>query len=211
MKHITKSLLCIVMLFTTHSYAQIATGYEVGTWYGFKKVAITYSFDDNTSNQIPVAIPLLNNYNFKATFNPVINWVGGNWSGWQTAANNGHEIASHTVSHATLSDISVSEQDSEYKNSQSSIRTNTGSECVTIAYPNCNIGDRTTLAKYYIAGRTCDGQTASNNPSDFFTIGSIICGSEGAMKTAQDFNTRISNAVSAKGWCVFLIHGIDND
>ncbi len=44
MKHITKSLLCIVMLFTTHSYAQIATGYEVGTWYGFKKVAITYSF-----------------------------------------------------------------------------------------------------------------------------------------------------------------------
>lgn len=199
------------MLFTTHSYAQIATGYEVGTWYGFKKVAITYSFDDNTSNQIPVAIPLLNNYNFKATFNPVINWVGGNWSGWQTAANNGHEIASHTVSHATLSNISVSEQDTECKNSQSSIRTNTGSECVTIAYPNCNIGDRTTLAKYYIAGRTCDGQTASNNPSDFFTIGSIICGSEGAMKTAQDFNTRISNAVSAKGWCVFLIHGIDND
>ena len=211
MKKISAYLICIGIFITSASFAQIATGYEVGTWYGFKKVAITYSFDDNTSNQIPIAIPLLDNYNFKATFNPVINWVGGNWNGWQSAANNGHEIASHTVSHATLSNISVSEQDTECKNAQSSIRTNTGSECVTISYPNCNIGDRTTLAKYYIAGRTCDGQTASNNPSDFFTIGSIICGSQGAIKTAQDFNNRISNAITSKGWCVFLIHGVDND
>ncbi|HOS83398.1 MAG TPA: glycosyl hydrolase family 8 [Bacteroidales bacterium] len=201
----------LIVLLPLGLLAQIATGYQVGTWYGFKKVAITYSFDDNTSNQIPVAVPLLNKYNFKATFNPVVNWVGGSWSGWQTLATAGHEIASHTVSHATLPNISVSEQDTECKNSQSTIRTSTGSECVTISYPNCNVGDKTTLAKYFIAGRTCDGQTASNNPSDFFTIGSIICGSQGAMKTASDFNTRISNAVASQGWCVFLIHGVDND
>ena len=204
-------IVTILIFFSSIVSAQIAAGYEVGTWYGFKKVAITYSFDDNTSNQIPVVVPLLNQYNFKATFNPVVNWVGGNWAGWQTLANNGNEIASHTVSHANLNAISVAEQDTECKNAQSTIKTNTGSECVTIAYPNCNIGDLTTLQKYYIAGRICDGATVSNNPSDFYRLGSIICGADGTMKTAQNFNDKVSSAVAAKGWCVFLIHGIDSD
>ena len=210
MRKIVLFIAGLVALFQV-SNAQIAAGYEVGTWYGFKKVAITYSFDDNTSNQIPVVVPLLNQYNFKATFNPVVNWVGGNWAGWQTLANNGNEIASHTVSHAILNAITVAEQDTECKNAQSTIKTNTGSECVTIAYPNCNIGDLTTLQKYYIAGRICDGSTISNNPSDFYRLGSIICGADGTMKTAQNFNDKVSSAVAAKGWCVFLIHGIDSD
>jgi spermidine/putrescine-binding protein len=48
--------------------AQIAPEYEVATWHGFKPAAVSYTFDDNTSKQLPVAIPLFNQYNFKATF-----------------------------------------------------------------------------------------------------------------------------------------------
>lgn len=37
--------------------AQVNPAYEVATWRGFKTAAVTYTLDDNTSNQLLVAIP----------------------------------------------------------------------------------------------------------------------------------------------------------
>jgi oligosaccharide reducing-end xylanase len=190
--------------------AQIPSTYQVGKWYKFKPAAITYTFDDNTSNQLPVAVPLLDKYKFKSTFFVVTNW-GPNWSQFKTVSQNGHEVASHTASHTTLTDLSVSSQDTEYKNSQNTINTNiTNAKCVTIAYPNCNTGDIPTIQKYYIAGRNCSGQINSSSPSDFYNISSIICGSTG-VNNANDLNSRASSAKSSGGWGVYLLHGIDND
>jgi hypothetical protein len=92
------------------------------------------------------------------------------------------------------------------------INTNiSNASCLTIAYPNCNVGDKATLEKYYLAGRICSGSIEPKTPNDFYRISSIIAGSEGAVKTAEDFNNKVSSAKSSKGWCVFLMHGIDND
>ena len=204
------SLLCCV-LFSTQLKAQIPAAYQVGTWKDFKPSAVTYTFDDNTSNQIPVAIPLLNNYGFKATIFAVTQSMNPNWNNMRTAASAGHEIASHTVTHSNLPDLSVANQDTELKNSQATINTQiTTQKCYTVAYPNCNIGDLSTVQKYYIAGRNCSGQIIAKSPSDFYALSSIICGSTG-VNTAADMNTRVGNAKSSGGWCVFLIHGIDND
>ena len=68
--------------------AQVNPAYEVATWRGFKAAAITYTLDDNTSNQLPVAIPLFDQYNFKTTLFTVTNW-GPNWAGLRTASANG--------------------------------------------------------------------------------------------------------------------------
>jgi hypothetical protein len=211
---IVKWSICITICIVSTSVlrAQIATNYEVGTWFQFKTAAVSYTFDDNTSNQLPVAMPLFNKFGFKMTFNTVINWAGSLWPQLLAASQNGHEIASHTVTHLDLSTASVANQDTELKNSQATINSNiTNTKCVTTAYPNCNIGDRTTISKYYIAGRTCSGQIISNNPSDMYTLSSIICGASGSVKVSSDFNTQVQSALSSKGWCVFLIHGIDND
>lgn len=190
--------------------AQVPSTYQVGKWYKFKSAAVTYTMDDNTSNQLPVAIPLFNQYNFKTTSFVVTNW-GPNWNQLKTASNNGHEIASHTVSHTTLTTLNTTQQDTEYKNSQNTINTNiTNAKCLTIAYPNCNTGDVNTIQKYYIAGRTCSGQINSSSPTDFYNLSSIICGNTG-VNTANDLNNRVSTAKNSNGWCVFLIHGIDND
>jgi len=192
--------------------AQIATNYEVGTWYGFKTAAVSYTFDDNCSNQLPVAMPLFDKYGYKMTFFSVINWAGSLWSNLLTASQNGHEIASHTVTHLDLSTASVSAQDAELSSSQTTINSKiTNTKCVTLAYPNCNIGDKTTIAKYYIAGRICSGQIVSSSPSDFYNISSIICGASGSVKLSADFNSKVQSALSSKGWCVFLIHGVDGD
>lgn len=206
------SLLFLVQFwFIVTGSAQIDADYSVGTWYGFKTAAVTYTFDDFTSNQIPVAMPIFDQYGFKMTFNVVTNW-GPNWTQLLAASQNKHEVASHTVSHASLDGLSTAEQTTELANSQSIINTNiTNASCVTIAYPNCVTGDVSLIQQYYIAGRICSNQIVSSSPSDFYNISSIICGESGSATNAAGLTSYVTSAKSSGGWCVFLFHGIDND
>jgi hypothetical protein len=191
--------------------AQVNPAYEVATWQGFKTAAVTYTLDDNTSNQLPVAIPLFDQYNFKTTLFTVTNW-GPNWAGLRTASANGHEVTSHTVSHPSLSTLTVAQQVAELQNSQTIIKTNVPTaKCETIAYPNCVVGDVPTIQTYYLAGRICSGVIMPSTPTDFYRLSSIITGNTGSIQTAAAFNAKVEAAKAAKGWCVFLTHGIDND
>lgn len=199
------------VIFSFIAKAQVPAEYEVATWYQFKKAAVSYTFDDNTAKQLTTAIPLFDQYHFRVTLNIVTGW-NPNWTELKKASINGHEIASHTISHPVLSTLNVTDQEKELLESQSSINKNiTNTRCVAIAYPNCVVGDLPTIQKYYIAGRICSGTIIPPKPSDFYRLSSIIAGTQGSIKTAQDFNTKVSSAKSSKGWCVFLIHGIDDD
>ena len=186
--------------------------YEVGTWKDFSEAAITYTFDDNSSGHYSDAIPLFNNYGFEATFYPVINW-SPNWSTFQNAANAGHEIGSHTISHPHLGDSSVAVQNEELNESQVDINSHiTGQSCLTIAYPYCEPSDDTITAKYYIAARNCQGFIEKTTPDDFYNISSILCGEESdSLTTTDDFNKYANAAVDSNGWSVYLVHGIDSD
>jgi peptidoglycan-N-acetylglucosamine deacetylase len=115
MKHSIFTTFIILFLFNHNSFSQgINAPYEVGTWQGFRSAAISYTFDDQCPNQLVLAVPMFNEYNFQLTMFPVINW-GPNWSGLQSAANKGHEIASHTISHADLSTLTDSFTDHRIK------------------------------------------------------------------------------------------------
>jgi oligosaccharide reducing-end xylanase len=191
--------------------AQIATNYSVGTWGQFKTAAISYTFDDNCSNQLPVALPLFDKYGFKVTFFPVINF-SPNWSALKTAGVNGHEVGSHTVTHTSLNTESVTTENTELQNSQSTINSNiTNAKCVVLAYPNCNEGDLATIQKYYIAGRVCNGQVNPKTPNDFYQVGASITGNTGSLNSSTAFNNLANSAKSSGGWAVFLTHGIDSD
>ncbi len=189
----------------------VAPPYEVGLWQGFRNAAISYTFDDGTSKQFSVAIPIFNEFNFDATLFTVTGW-GPNWTTLQNAASQGHEIASHTVTHPDLSERTAEQQENELKNSKNIIDSEiSGQECITLAYPFCVPAIDTLCSKYYIAARHCQGYIESNTPTDFLNISSVICGDLGAVKTAQHFKNKADNASAASGWCVYLIHGIDND
>lgn len=191
--------------------AQVNPAYEVATWRGFKAAAITYTLDDNTSNQLPVAIPLFDQYNFKTTLFTVTSW-GPDWAGLRTASANGHEVTSHTLTHPSLNGLSAAQQLTELQQSQATIRANVPTaRCETVAYPNCVTGDLPTIQSYYIAGRVCSGQLMPATPPDFYNLSAIITGSAGAVQTAANFNARVDAARTAGGWCVFLTHGINGD
>jgi oligosaccharide reducing-end xylanase len=207
-----KNIFVALILLSSNCIAQsVSSPYEVGTWQGFRIAAISYTFDDNCSNQLALAVPMFNTYGFQLTLFTVINW-GPNWTGLQSAAAKGHEIASHIMSHTSLNTLSDSLQTIELKNSQAAINAAiTGQKCMTIAYPNCNVGNTAIIRQYYFAARICSGVVERSTPTDFMNISSIICGALGSVKTSADFKSNADAAVSSRGWCVYLIHGIDND
>jgi len=206
MKMAFSLLIFYISLHIILSTQNIPEGYEVAPWYLFKPSVITYSFDDGSYNHLAKAVPLLDKYNLKATFN-LITSIENDWKGYKAAAENGHEIASHTVSHSNLN----SAGENELSQSKQIIGNNIGQECVTLAYPNCLTGDKTLMSKYYISGRTCSGQFVSSNPSDMFEISSIIVGATTSHNSAQALNALAENAAQQNKWVVFLIHGVDGD
>lgn len=108
-------------MLTCIGYSQTVDSlYEVATWPGFRQGAVRFTFDDNCPNQLSVVMPMFDQYGFKMTFFTVINW-GPNWNTLRAAASNGHEIASHTVSHASLGTLTDDQQITELKNSQDAI------------------------------------------------------------------------------------------
>jgi len=213
MKLFYKTLLAALVLFTGNlCFSQtISEPYEVATWQGFRTSAITYTFDDGCSNQLALAVPMFDEFGYKLTLYTVTSW-NPDWAGLKKAASNGHEIGCHSVTHPYFNNLTDAQLTDETKNSQNAINAQIpGNQCVTIAYPYCITGNLTIVKQFFFAGRGCQGYIEGKTPSNFLNISSIIVGSQGSIKTSKDFNSKAESAAKSKGWCVYLIHGIDND
>ncbi len=184
-----------------------AQAQEIATWKGFRTSAATFTFDDGCSTQKTYAVPLFDKYGYKASFYVVTNWANGNgmsWSDFKTLANNGHEVGSHSDTHANTM------PDSEISSSKSTIEKQIGKSCLTITYPNCNEPSESTLRQYYIGGRVCDGQVMGSTPSNYYRISSIICGNTGSYNSSSALCGKMNEAANKKGWVVFLIHEVQS-
>jgi hypothetical protein len=205
----------LLILASSVNSQTIAPPYTVATWQGFRTAAVSFTFDDGCPKQFSIAIPMFNEYGFKLTLFTVTgsNWVWPtDWTKLQSAAANGHEVASHTVTHTSFNGMSNSLQTMELRDSREEINTHIpGRQCITMAYPFCVSGNGSIVAQYYIGARICSGSIEPPTPSDFLNISSITCGSEGPVKTTQDFINTVGSAVDSKGWCVLMLHGLDND
>ena len=209
-KHI--SLLAAAIMTAATVAAQIPSEYSVAPWHGFSQSAVTYSLDDLTANQLPVALPLFDKYGVKASFNVVTSWVKPNeWPLLKAVGKKGHEVTSHTVHHKNMSMLSPEEFEMECRESQRIIKQYTGSECVTLVYPYCASGHKDISSKYYISARCCSKHIEPHTPADMFDISSVGVGLESDVNTAEELNKWVDDGVAQKGWCTFLIHGIDED
>jgi hypothetical protein len=193
----------------------VAPLYEAGVWQGFRTAAVSFTFDDDCPNQFSIAVPMFNEFGYHLTLFTVTgsNWRWpADWTKLRSAAANGHEVASHTVTHAALGGMSDSLQTMELGYSQEEINAHIpGRQCVTLAYPFCVSGNRSIVAQYYIAARICSGSIEPSTPPDFMNISSVTCGTEGPVKSTQDFINTAGSAVDSGGWCVLMLHGLDND
>ena len=203
------AVLCVLVSAIGANAQSIANGYTVGTWSGFRTAAASFTFDDNAPSHISVVAPEFKQRGYTATFNVVIDWMdqSGQWNAFKNLVKDGHEIASHTVTH------SQNTPSSELSSSRSTINQHiTGQDCNTIAYPYCNVpSDGTALAQNYIGGRICDGQVMGKTPSDYFRISAITTGSDANYTSTSDFTGSMQSAINKGGWVVFLTHGIQGE
>lgn len=207
------SLLAAASLLAATAAAQMPAEYTVAPWHGFSECAITYSLDDLTPNQLPVAIPLFDKYGVKVSLNVVTSWVKQDeWPKLKAVVKNGHEVTSHTRTHKNMGELSVEEFTKECSESKRVIKQYTGSESVTLVYPYCVTAHKEIVAKYYISARGCNGQIVPHTPSDMFDISSKVAGTESNdLRDGDDFNRWVDEGVAKNGWCTFLIHAIDDD
>lgn len=87
-----------------------------------QKVVIL-TFDDGYKSQYSNAKPILDKYGFKATFYTVCNYVGSGdnrmtWEEIKSLQQEGHDIASHTMNHDDLSELSIQEVEFEVAESK---------------------------------------------------------------------------------------------
>ena len=181
---------------------------EIGTWAGFRKGAASFTFDDGAPSHVTDAGPMFKKYGYKGTFNLVVNW-NPNWSGFQGLADEGHEIASHSNSHGNNMS---GEEASSKKTIEGKIKQKYG--IITVAYPNCNVPNESAVLQNYIVGRICNGswkgmadEMGKDGPSNWAQVPATMTGSEGQLKSTNDFTGRMQKVIQSNGWAAFLTHG----
>ena len=117
-----------------------------------KTAAISYTFDDGYQSQLDYAVPLLDAYHFKATFNVITGFtrnldsdpqlptmdgiVTGSWASWAGLAADGHEIGNHSKTHQDLTLLTDPAQlDDEINGSANTIAAHIGHLPFTFAFP----------------------------------------------------------------------------
>ena len=182
---------------------------EIATWSGFRKAAASFTFDDGAPSHVSDAGPTFKKYGYKATFNLVTGW-NPNWSGFQSLADEGHEIASHSDQHGNP--MGNGEIASSKNTINGKIKQTYG--LVTLAYPNCTVPNEQQVLQNYIVGRICNGswkgmndEMGKDGPSNWAQVPATMTGAEGQLKSTNDFTGRMQKVIQSNGWAAFLTHG----
>ena len=144
---------------------------------------VILNFDDNRKSQFTQVKPILDEYGFKATFYVVCKYLDNkkgymNWTELETLHKEGHDIGSHTMNHANLSDSSIKSLEYQIGKSKECLQEH-GINATTFAYPFDKGWDNKTVvnivSKYYDLARTasspltflhCDGWKDKSTQTD---------------------------------------------
>lgn len=127
------------------------------------KIAII-TFDDGWKSQYENAKPILDEFNFKATFYLVCDYIGNeNRLTWEEIAilqNEGHGMGAHTMGHANLDNIPIDSQRYEILESKKCLEDN-GIAANSFAYP-FNSGDNNANVLNLVSENYDFARTAGN-------------------------------------------------
>ncbi|HEY3418281.1 MAG TPA: polysaccharide deacetylase family protein, partial [Armatimonadota bacterium] len=187
----------------------------VTPYHGDAACAVSFTFDDGSQNQLDIAVPLLNEFNMRATFFVVTGVIrdkktdplpkgasrsgngGLSWEELREMARMGQEIANHSLTHANLpktTDPAI--LDREINGSAQLITEKLGTAPLTFCYPGNGRDDRVLAAvmQHHVASR-------------------VNCVGYGS-KVATDFTPAMANAIVDKAlrersWIVPMLHGVE--
>jgi peptidoglycan/xylan/chitin deacetylase (PgdA/CDA1 family) len=179
---------------------------------GNRPAAISYTFDDNLRDQYTIAVPMLDEVGFKGTFFVIAGktadtpqegeqkkedgnvrnlWGGISWPELKKMSEEGHEIASHTWTHPSLTRLPPDELDAQFSKAYDAIKTHIGKPPLTVAFPGngSNAEVQAAALKYHVAYRAFQQSTSGKS-------------------TAKSLNDWADKLVEENKWGVLMTHGI---
>jgi peptidoglycan/xylan/chitin deacetylase (PgdA/CDA1 family) len=193
--------------------ASVAGPLTTVPWNG-RTGAVSFTYDDARTSQIPNLIPQLDSLGIKATFFISIQTIG-NFSArradWIQASRNGHELTNHTYAHANVNGSDGVAVTAMIKEMADTLRAVDASiQSVTFAYPNCNMTANATakngLSAENFMARGCANPTLSwgSQPTDWMNIPGEILGPTSASTAVS----RINGAKTNNRWYVTIVHDV---
>ena len=182
---------------------------------------VILTFDDGYKSQYTTVKPILDKYGFKGTFYVVCNYAQKidtdrmNWTEIKELHQQGHDIGSHTMNHADLTQLPAYRIDYEIGTSKQCLIGNGINDVTSFAYPfaegSTNTAIINTVAKYYPLARTADAPlmfldcTGWNNDNDDGTddISSTINSSTtqtDCREYSDDGRLNLVNRYTIRGW-----------
>jgi peptidoglycan/xylan/chitin deacetylase (PgdA/CDA1 family) len=182
-------------------------------WNG-KTGAVSFTYDDARTSQIPYLIPQLDSLGIKATFFISIQNIGdfnARRAAWIQAARSGQELTNHTYAHANVNGTDGVAVTAMIKDMADTLRAvDTSIQSLTFAYPNCNLTANATAknginAENFMA-RGCANPTLNwgTQPSDWMNIQGEILGPTSASSAVS----RITAAKTNNRWYITILHDV---
>lgn len=144
---------------------------------GFNRPLVSITFDDGWRSQYDNALPLLEKYGFDATFYLLTETI--DYPDYMTIAmmqalkEAGHELDSHTVSHAHLPELSPTQLGQELSQAQALLRQWYGTSVAddfASPYGEYNQATLSEIKKYYRSHRSTDEGFNSKDSFDLYNI-----------------------------------------
>ena len=171
-----------------------------------KRCAISYTFDDGLSEHYTLVFPQLEKEGFKGTF-----WIWGKgieneaaqqgkprmtWAQMKEMADKGHEISSHSWSHANLKHLGLDEVKVEVEKNDSIIRAMVGKKPNTFCYPFNSFNED--VLRIASAGRV-------GTRTEQYAVGGEV-----SKSTVESLDKWVKELMISGEWGVTMIHGISS-
>lgn len=210
------SLMTIIFYIAISATNSFASN-EITKWRDNRAAAVSITFDDGRESQLTVGAPLLNSHNLKGTFFIISGFFprgSTTLEQWQQAAEQGHEMASHSVTHPDLTQLSEEQVREELLISKEQIdQWFPYQSCTTFAYPSGYLNEEveSLASEYYIGARGIYAPEGGNlnhyydgngwSAVDFYNIAgqSILENPYAALQQAEEQGA----------WWVVYMHDVD--
>jgi peptidoglycan/xylan/chitin deacetylase (PgdA/CDA1 family) len=178
---------------------------------GFNRAILSITFDDGWWDTYHYALPALNSYGFTSTQYIITGEIGSDpyvgEAEIQEYAQSGHEIASHTVCHPHLPQVSASQLDSELSQSKATLESILGGTVTSFATPygEYNSTVVSAIQKYYQSHRTVN---AGYNSRANFDRWHILVQNMTVSTTLSEVQSWIQTALDHNYWLVLVYHKV---
>lgn len=179
---------------------------------GFNRGLVSLTFDDSIRSTYTYGLPIMDKYGFKTTQYFLTGYTNDPYymtiDMMKAFRNDGHEIASHTLTHPHLIDLSSSDVDMQLSQSQADLYNWLGVKPTDFATPfgEYNAETLAEIKKYYVSHRSVD---VGFNSKDNFDIYNIKVQNIVKTTTVAEVSNWVAQAQAQHTWLVLVYHAVD--